>query len=293
MIDKELHQDTVCAVIVTYNGSNVISNTVEALKNQVTHMVIVDNGSNEATVNVLKNLQCDKISVMYNQDNTGVAHALNQGVKYAISHEYQWVLTMDQDSIAESDMVSGLLDCAHKYQNMGKVVSLSPAIEFAAGNPSPRKDKDEQRHTVITSGNLIDIKVFEVVGYFEERLFIDSVDFDFCLRLLSSGYRIVRCHAARLHHSLGEPVSHSLSGMHITSWNHSAIRKYYMTRNNVYILKKYLYRFPLFCLRKQAGMVNLLLHTLFFESDRLTKLKYMLKGLVDGVWGKYGRLREN
>lgn len=291
MSDTVLHNNKVCAVIVTYNGSKTISGTVRSLLNQVNHIIIIDNGSDDGTVEAVKALVSDKTELICNPDNMGIAFALNQGVRYAALNNYRWVLTMDQDSMAQDNMVGALLDCAEKYQGNGKTVSFSPVVEYEALKSSSLCDGDESRYTVITSGNLIDARVFDDVGYFEEKLFIDSVDFDFCLRLLSAGYRIVRCHGAGLLHSLGDPVGCRIFGREIFSLNHSATRKYYIVRNNIYILRKYLFRFPLFCIRKQAGMLSMLLLTLLLERDRVSKFKYMFKGTIDGIRGKYGRLQ--
>lgn len=291
MSDTLPEKNTVCVVIVSYNGASSISGTVNSLIDQVDHLVIVDNGSTCDTLEVLRAINSVKVAILYNDENTGVAHALNQGVRYALSNGFTWVLTMDQDSIAEHTMVSKLLECAARYPKSDKVVSLSPAIAYKLGALHGKERADEQRFTVITSGNLVHLSVFEIIGFYEEKLFIDSVDFDFCLRLLSAGYKIIRCHTTRLFHSLGDPVVHKIFVWNVTSWNHSSIRKYYVARNNIYILKKYLCAFPLFCLRKQLGMLELLFVTIFFESDRLLKLRYMAKGVAHGVWGKYGRLR--
>lgn len=283
---------SVGAVIVSYNGSYSILRTIEALVNQVGHIFIIDNGSDELTVNLLHKAANEKISVSFNSKNQGIAHALNQGVRYAVKHNFKWILTMDQDSIAEENMVRILVECACKYRKSGKYVSFSPAIIYNYYDSLSSGNKAEDRYTVITSGNLIDTKVFEDIGYFEEKLFIDSVDFDFCLRLLSNNYKITRCHAARLFHALGSPVKYKVLGKEFVVWNHSASRKYYMTRNNIYILKKYIFKFPLFCLRKQIGMFTLFLLTIVFERNGHIKLKYMLKGLMDGICGNYGELLE-
>ncbi len=60
----------------------------------------MDNGSDKEPVAVLKFLN-DKLNVdiIYNDENLGIATALNIGIKYAEKSNCKWILTMDNDSI--------------------------------------------------------------------------------------------------------------------------------------------------------------------------------------------------
>jgi GT2 family glycosyltransferase len=98
-----------------------------------------------------------------------------------------------------------------KFAGDDRTVSFSPKVVYESRLLCPDKSKVdrtkerfEEKLVVITSGNLLKVSAFERIGGFREDLFIDSVDFDFCLRLKKSGYRIMRCNQAILYHSLGE-----------------------------------------------------------------------------------------
>ena len=59
---------------------------------------------------VLKALE-DEITVIYLNENKGIASALNKGIDYSIKKGYQWVLTLDHDSIVTEDMINNMLSC--------------------------------------------------------------------------------------------------------------------------------------------------------------------------------------
>ena len=89
---------TICAVIVSYEPDESITQLYESIKNQVDEVIIIDNSSrNKNAKEILLNLS-KKIKIIYNDKNYGVAKALNQGALYAIENNYKWLLTLDQDS---------------------------------------------------------------------------------------------------------------------------------------------------------------------------------------------------
>ena len=281
----------VCAVIVTYNGEATIKETIDALRHQVGHLLIVDNNSNDHTKDILRNIKKDNLSVIFNDENRGIGFALNQGVDFARGNGYGWLITMDQDSVADAGMIRELLNGAEIYTDDSRVVSFSPRITQKKMILTKNVPDFEKRYTVITSGNLVRLSVFDHVGKFNDALFIDSVDFDFCLRLRSKGYKIVRNNRAVLYHSLGHVENVYLLGWYFVITAHSPLRKYYMLRNHIYITNKYFTKFPLFCLRKQVGMLRIILQTLLLERHKKDNLLYLLKGISHGFINKRGPLQ--
>lgn len=252
--------------------------------------MIIDNNSNKNTKDILVKLENDKIKIIYNEKNYGIARALNEGVKFARKNNFKWILTMDQDSIAEGKMVDKLLECAKFYANYSRVVSFSPNILYAREIYQNRKIKSKLYQkclTVITSGNLVKTDVFNDFIKYEEKLFIDSVDFDFCLKLRMNGFKIIRCNNVSLTHALGEMRFIKIFDIKIPYHVHSPTRKYYMMRNNIYIFKKYSSKNTWFCLKKQLFIFIFCIQSLALEDNRLINLKYLFKGFLDGIFNKF------
>ena len=231
--------NSICCVIVTYNIGEKFYHCFNSIVNQVESVVIVDNGSDEETIKVLKKIEeFYNVKIFYNSDNLGIASALNTGVKYAINNNYEWVLTMDNDSEATHNMISLMLKW---YNKVGKNIGVSSMF------PEYIEKKDILDKNMLTSnlnnydfdfislentsGNLVKCDMFKEVGLFREEFFIDSVDHDFCLRIKKNNYKLAKIKGIKLLHSLGDTRTINFLGKKVNCSNHSALRRYYITRN--------------------------------------------------------------
>ncbi len=286
-IDEKL----ICAIIVTYNGVQFISNTVDQLKKSVEHIVIVDNNSTDGTRDILNSINSPGIKVIYNDNNYGISYALNKGVGYAKENGFTWVLTMDQDSIINNSMIDEMITVYNRLSEFDKrkVACLAPKVLFENKlNPQANEKRYCEKTVVITSGNLVKVSAIMDIGGYEEKLFIDSVDFDFCLRLKEKGYKVIECNYALMYHSLGEKVRKDFYGLQVSIHLHSLQRKYYISRNHIFINKKYFISNPIFCIKKNLFFFVFFFQTLFFEKNKGLNIKTIIKGITDGISGVYG-----
>src|SRR5215831_10464572 len=89
----------VCAVIVTYRPGATILDRLSNVLPQVQGLIVVDNGSNDDEVGQLRAASSAlTFHLIENGENLGIADALNQGVRWAKSQGYPWVILFDQDS---------------------------------------------------------------------------------------------------------------------------------------------------------------------------------------------------
>jgi len=284
----------VCAVIVSYNPEENIFNNTKNLIGLVDQVIIVDNGStNEASLNYLSKLNrlYDNCKIIYNKENKGIAYALNVGCKIAAENDYEWVLTLDDDSSVPEGMVTNLLKEYYEKKD-NKIMILAPIItEFNSEN---YMEHSKYVDTVITSGSLINIKSFENVGWFKENFFIDMVDIEYCLRLKKHGFKVFQSANAILYHRLGRQKNVlSIGKFKWNAYNHNEIRKYYICRNTVQLYKEYFAEFPIKLFLSTKGAFKIfLLDTLIVEKNKTIKLKMMLKGIKDGFFNRMGKLDE-
>ncbi len=275
----------ICAIIVSFNGKETIIQTIEALQNQVNKVLIIDNNSGKNTIEVLKRIKSEKIHIIYNRNNFGVAKALNQGIAYAKENNYNWILTLDQDSICDENLIIEFrksIDLYSANDMYSKIKVFAPRI-FYNKKKYITKKKHQLRLTSITSGNLINVGLFDFIGQYNEVLFIDSVDFDFCLRIANSGFKIIQNNDAVIYHSLGQIKKIWFITIHV----HSSIRRYYIARNHIYILKNYFKSNSIFCLKKNIWFLMLVLQIIFLESDKILNIKYIVLGLKDGMQNNF------
>lgn len=283
----------IAAVIITYNTGNEFSKNVLSLKKHVREVIVVDNGSNKETLSMLRGLK-EEITLIELNENKGIAYALNRGIEYAVNNDFQWVLTLDHDSTVSDSMISNMLSVYNSIDESEKekIVMLTPKhVEEKQMDVVSKSQENKWEYvlTEITSGALTKADFYKNELY-DEKLFIDLVDHDYCLRINSMGYKIIRVNSAILIHNLGESIQKKILGITITPTNHSALRRYYMSRNRKYIWNKYRGTFKEWVIKDKIRFLNEIVKIIAFEDEKLNKLKMIKLGLndyKDKKWGCY------
>lgn len=251
---------------------------IEAVLPQVDKLICVDNGSKN--INEIKDRiqwKYPQIEIIENGENLGIAKALNQMFAYAEEKGYEWVLTLDQDSVCPAN----LMEEYKKYLHLEGVGVLSPKMV------DRNFEKDTQTESVydyvdkcITSASLTSVETWRSVGGFWEYLFIDFVDHDFCAKCVEKDIKILRVNSVSLLHELGNGEHHTFLGRRVTALNHSPFRKYYMVRNWLIYMK--VHREVIDYKKERNSYRFFYLKTMLFEKQKLQKLVQMLKGRRDG-----------
>lgn len=289
----------VVAIIISYNPDNNLLDSVNLLENQVEKIIIVDNGSKKEKVkeiNLIRDINKEKIEVIFNEENLGIATALNIGVKEGLRQGYNWILTMDQDSKCSKDMVEKMFEVYNGIEEKERrdILSIFPNfVDERIQSIEENSDMDAYEYVDadITSGNLLKAEVFDKVGFFDDSLFIDLVDIDFCMRLNEKNIKMIKVRDAILYHSLGESQSvKSIFGKFNTS-NHSALRRYYMTRNRFYTWEKYKDLNSFTLNRDKSLFKKEFIKIVLGEKDKINKIKMVFKGYKDYKKGIRGKLK--
>lgn len=286
----------VAAIIVSYNPDSNLFDSINLLLNQVEKVIIVDNGSKEKYVKYIKSINEDKIEIILNKENLGIATALNIGIRKALENGYEWILTMDQDSKASPDMVKKMFNVYNSINREERkdILSIFPNFvdeRIQSIEENSNMNSYEYVDADITSGNLLRKEVFEKVGFFDDSLFIDLVDTDFCMRLNEKGIKMIKIRDAVLYHSLGESKTiKGILGSFNTS-NHSALRRYYMTRNRFYIWEKYKGLNSFTLNRDKKLFKKEFVKIILGEKDKVNKIKMVLRGYKDYKKGIKGKLK--
>ena len=267
--------------IVTYNPDiSLLKSCIQALVAACEQVVIIDNGS--SNVRELADITSNDIRIIENRANLGIAKALNQMFETARKDGFEWVLTLDQDTIVPSS----LLNEAEELLKRNDIAVVCPRIhDVISGEIWPQINDFTQTIYVdrcITSGSVNSVRAWETIGGFDEYLFIDEVDHDFCYRLSKNGYKICLLRNVVIDHKIGETQVRKLFGKKIFVRNHSAFRKYYICRNILYMSRKYYGRIRL------NAMVHVLAFTgktALFEKNKGEQISACFRGIRDGIRG--------
>lgn len=289
----------VAAIIVSYNPDNNLLDSINLLINQVERIIIVDNGSEvekKKNINLIRDIDKKKIEVIFNEENLGIATALNIGVRSVLKQGYKWILTMDQDSKVSKNMVEKMLEVYNSIDEKERkdILSIFPNfVDERVQSIKENSDMDAYEYVDadITSGNLLRAEVFDKVGFFDDSLFIDLVDTDFCMRLNEKNIKMIKVRDAILYHSLGESQSVKSIFVKFNTSNHSALRRYYMTRNRFYTWEKYKDLNSFTLNRDKSLFKKEFVKIILGEKDKVNKIKMVFKGYKDYKKGIRGKLK--
>lgn len=241
------------------NEERLIKN-IDTIKNSTEYIYIYNNGSESELVEKLKIIE--KVVMLGTGINKGIAFALNQILKRAKADAQEWVVTYDQDSLSTCDLIKEFERMIPEYKD---AAILCPRVvddrrRYVKQNIT---DSIELVDRCITSASCTNIDAWSRIGGFDDKLFIDLVDNDFCKRIRISGMEIVKNNAILLNQEFGNIsiIDNSLSrillklsdvvyklGFSYLSYNIgkltykkkvSPLRVYYTNRNVLYLNKKF------------------------------------------------------
>ena len=281
-------------VVVLYNPDSKVKKNIDSYIKYLDKLYIVDNSNND----MIFDYKDKKVEYIKNNKNLGIASALNIAAKKAISDKFEWLLTMDQDSMFEKDEFPKMIEFLEKiktdpyiqmintttYDEIGLISPLHKTVMNENGN----EQGIEFPETVMTSGNIINLSAYKKVGGYKDWFFIDGVDFEYCLNLKMHGFKVMRLNFVYLKHNLGDAITKNIFGKKIYSLNHSPLRRYYIIRNKHYLYDLYGKQEKEYCKFELKKIRHETIKMLLCEKHRIKKLSYMFKGYIDYKLGKKG-----
>ena len=295
MVDKS----AVCGIVVTYHPTFEVIENIQSILTECGRLLVVDNGSDGEIFDRIARLP--GLVLLRFEENRGVAAALNRGASWAKENGFSWVITFDQDSRPEPGFIEGILGT---HQHCPEAAVIGPCIEEAGAKyrwlrPHPFWPYFFQRVIsggedlpavtfVISSGSLIELETWRHLGGFDEGLFIDYVDTDYCLKVLRTGRRVAVAGRAYLHHHLGARVTRQLFGKDLRPMHHVPLRHYYMARNRMMMWRRHAQAVPHWALFDLSFACLNGFRVVFFESGKWSKCKAMVFGTWDGLRGLTG-----
>lgn len=291
-------------VTVTYNPDiTILTEQLRSLPESA-HKIIIDNASSPQTRDELVQLQTQfaRIHVYFNEDNTGLAAALNQGARIAQSliPTDGYILLLDQDSEPQPGSIETLITGYESLRESGeKVGAVGPTLQDAEtglihGFHQQTRWRWRRAYPAITeknpvpcanlngSGTLMTLELYLALGGLDEAFFIDHVDTEWSFRLLAAGYSLRGVPSAVFVHRMGQAsIRYWLFCWRL--WpSRSPQRHYYLFRNAVWLMRRdYVPK-----VWKFWGVVKLITSiviTLVIDPKRFPQLNCIINGLMVGI----------
>ncbi|EMK5829714.1 glycosyltransferase [Citrobacter sedlakii] len=270
----------VLTIIVTYNPDwEVVLKRVISFSQST--VVFVSDNSAVSSEHMLK---YDNVIYHFNNGNVGIAKAQNIGVEYALTNNFNFIAFVDDDSNLNGEKINQLLASYDSLGELGKNIAALCAYPSERGGLDKKKestfgDKFYLTNNLMSSGSLTRSEVFKHVGLFNDKLFIDYVDYEWGWRALANNYFIVIDSSVHFEHSLGQ--GRLGSGLGIPS----PIRHFYQTRNLLWISR--LDYVPGSWKLKQLCLlpIRFVYFGFIYEKSKIRRAHF-LKGLAAGLKSK-------
>lgn len=268
---------------------------IESILEQVDALCIIDNSPSPTILNISKN----KLHYHHFPKNIGIAAAHNIGLTDLRAAGCTFGMLLDQDSEVDDDLAFRLssLMVASKVENR-PLVAIGPRIicSFSEKTVRPRVQREISVYEnlvcvtqIISSGMMIDLCKLDLIGFKDEKLFIDGVDHEWCWRAKTQNLLVAIANNVEMVHKLGDGRS-KFAG--ITYKVGSPIRLYYQFRN-ILVLARRGYVPNYWKTRNILVLPIRFFANSLLQNNKRERIKYMLCGLWDGLLKKDGSFTDN
>lgn len=292
-------------IVVTHFPDGAFEQRLTTVAREVSPLLVVDNSGDPAVRSRLR-VACAVHGAEFiaNAENRGLASALNQGFGLLASRGITAVISFDQDSTPCPGFSAALLGTMSTTPNCAVVganwqdeatptkpsrhLRRKAAFPFAFERAVAGRDLIDVT-CVIASGSLYNLEIWQRLGGFDESLFLDLVDTDYCLRARAAGHVVCVAARARLAHRRGAKQEVRRFGRTSTPAFMPPLRLRYLFRNRVRLCSRH-WRTPHWIAFEVVYSAKIIFDILFLEDQKCLKLAGCVRGIWDALLGRAGRI---
>lgn len=276
--------DKVYALITIYNPDKDVGRKMAGIAEQVDRIYLCDNSreNNDRLFGQIAN--CVYIPF---KRNLGLSGAFNTILR---DQTYGWnagdfVIFFDQDSEIEEGHVKGMMEEFKLLEKGGFHPGCLGACFFNTSNQRmemPRMKKFRTGNSygapnVITSSLLTQYKKLQAAGFWNDRLFVDYVDWDLCWRMKKHGLTCNITDKVTFIHSVGNGEK-KVGLLRIRIGNPQ--REYYQIRDALYLIGEAYVPLKMRIWLLVSVTIQPVLHYCFLK-DRKERLRFIRRGYRD------------
>jgi|SRR5665647_373816 len=281
----------IIAVVVTYNRLQLLTECIQALRNQTKSLdkiLVINNGSSDNTENWLK--QQDDL-VFITQNNCGSGGGFCKGIQWAYDHGFTWIWCMDDDGYSKNDALEYLLKA-----NVGNEI---PLLNCAVIDKEDKKSFvwKTQQYTSLENvdcemihgkghpfnGTLIHRKIVERAGLPQAKLFLWGDETEYYYRITRKNKIPVITVTSSIHFHPSSVFSIRKDWDYASSW-----KMYYYIRNRLSIHKSKFQNKTIAIINYTSFIVAFLGLILFFQkTNKIKKVIFLFWPLSDAIFNNY------
>lgn len=259
-----------CFLIVNYNDYKSTSHLVDNIKEYtcIDEIVIVDNHSTQEEIERLHNLQHEKVTILFSDQNYGYSSAINMGARYLINkYEVCKLIISNSDVVivCEDDLIK-LLNCLDDKtiglvgpqilelggisRGMKRMSPLKDLFSYRPFSKSIFKNKEylyEESHyenersdvdILSSSFFLITSENLQRINYMDEQIFLYYEDFILSHKVRNLNLRIVIQNDVKIKHNYSISVDKSFKQIEKYCLFKESQYYYHTTYNKAHFFEK-------------------------------------------------------
>ncbi len=245
-----INSSSVSIIVLNWNGAE---DTLVCLVSlcSLTHpdydVIVVDNGSTDGSVHQIKTNFPD-LTVIETGQNLGYAEGNNVGIRYALEHDAEFILLLNNDTTVAPDLLDQLINAATQNSDAGVFgatlfyMDKPDTVWFAGAQWNTKTltfDYPYQDQTLPDNPStatdyacgaalFFRAEVARSIGLLDDRFFLVWEESDWCLRATRAGYECALVPSAYVWHKVGA----SFAG------ESSPLREYFDFRNRLLWVEK-------------------------------------------------------
>ena len=294
-VEKEPYKikNNFAACVILYNPTDDNIKNIDTYLSKVSELYVYDNTETKSNENLFKDYP--NVHYYWDGENMGISFRLNQACERAIKSKFDYLLTMDQDSSFLEENIDKYFRDILSFPEKEKVAVYG--LEYILNNINDSTPNYLEVDHLITSASVLNLKLHNEIGGFDENFFIDGVDIDYCYSALTKGFKNIKFGKICFNHSLGSfAIRGSIFSLYLFKKKmsiHSSLRIYYMYRNMLYIEKKHKRRLPNLInkfVKNQKYHIN---KNIKYSHEFFTVLKFKRKAILDFKNNQMGKFKSS
>jgi GT2 family glycosyltransferase len=240
--DSSSPRDMLC-IVLSFNGYADTAACLDSLKAEPASgfdILVVDNASQDGVVSKLTAAYPD-VELVALAENRGWAGGNNVGIRIGLERGYRWICLLNNDTVFPAGQVQAWMDATRAappcllhpsiyYWDEPGVAQLHPGQPGQNPNFHRLDDGSGLIRMSYAYGACLAVarEVFERVGLFDERFFLQLEETDFHMRATHVDYHALCNPSVKIFHK----ESRAFGG------TQAAIKTYYSTRNTLLLIEK-------------------------------------------------------
>lgn len=291
---KPVRNARIAALVVLYKPEPLVTKHIASYADKVDELYVWDNSPEENRQFFTGCAYSGKVRYIHPGVNSGLGEPVNRVANLARESGMGWVLTFDQDSVADEGMVEAMREYVESDMLDAGAAVVTPMVD----EPTAKKWEEVEEYlpylsyvrSTITSGAMYRLDVLCQLRYRQE-FFIDQLDHDFCIRTYLSGRKVVRLNHLRLHHQMdaGSFEMREAEGYRFYVGKYSPERYYYQYRNLLYGVREFERSAPGYAAGCRAGLrkLEVMVEHDINKADKVRALRCAREDFEAGVLGKW------